>query len=662
MTTLNLGQLAIVWKGAYSGATTYTKNQAVSYNGNSYVCKVASVIGQIPTNATYWDIMSQGSNVLTTTGDLLFQDTSGAARLPIGGAGQVLTAATSGKPAWANNTSYKGPEVLTSDLPLVAASATTPWLIDSGTNYFANNGLPNPACGPVKRSQARYLGSTFHVWLNENHEVVVRGNDVAFRFAGTNNLGDTFGTRVLNNFSALNGVMASGDYFVQVYVAGNTLLALTKLGYVFAIGSGAQGLLGTGNTTDQYAWIKIPYLGPASTYNSLPNTIVGLHVGQQCGITPNPTYANTLQGKTVHAIDVNGRVFAWGINNFGQLGIGSNTAIISTPTLIAGNSGFLTADPLKKAVQISGSGLHTLIVDSSGQGYACGDNSNGALGIGTTTNNSANHSFVAIAALTSIYQVEAHQAMVTTTTQTGCSSFAIKTDGTLLACGQNTYGTIGNGGTTQQTSYQTIAGSYSSIYFTWLSVAALGGTPAAPNGTIYNWGYNANGQCGNGTVTTPVNAPAQPSATAQNTNSSVTTIDGSVNTTPAAYPRTGIKYVLPFQAMVSTGGGWLIVDANDGLWIHGNCEGINIVSATSASATSNQLAQKIPAPWNTADGWGGSQINAIVDMANNGNTDAINGSVVIASSDGRQWALGGGQGRKYHDDGFFSAQFRQVTA
>jgi alpha-tubulin suppressor-like RCC1 family protein len=661
MTTLNLGQLAIVWKGAYSGATTYTKNQAVSYNGNSYVCKVASVVGQLPTNATYWDVMSQGSNVLTTTGDLLFQDTSGANRLPIGDAGQVLTAATSGKPAWANNPGYKGPEVLTSDIPLVAASATTPWLIDSGASYFANNGLPNPACGPVKRSQGRLLGSTFHVWLNENHEVVVRGNDVAFRFAGTNNLGDTYGTRVLNNFSAANGVMASGDYFVQIYVAGNTLLALTKLGYVFAIGSGAQGLLGTGNTTDQYAWVKIPYLGPASTYNSLPNTIIGLHVGQQVGVTNDPAYANTLQAKTVHAIDVNGRVFAWGQNNFGQLGIGNNTAIISTPTLIAGNSGFLTADPLKKAVQISGSGFHTLIVDSSGQGYACGDNSNGALGIGTATNTAANYSLVAIAALTSIYQVEAIQAMNATTTQVGTNSFAIKTDGTLLACGQNTYGQVGNGGTVQQTSYQTIAGSYSSIYLEYLSVAALGGTPVSPNGTLYYWGYNANGQCCNGTVTTPVTAPAQPSATSQNTASAATSVDGSVTTTPLAYPRTGIKYVFGYTVLATPNGGWITVDANDNVWINGECAGINIVAATTAGTTSNQLAQKIPAPWNVADGWVGSSLNTVADMVCNG-TYVTNGSVVIASSDGRQWALGGGHGRKYHDDGFFSAQFRQVTA
>lgn len=661
MTTLVLGQLAIVWKGAYSGATTYTKNQAVSYNGNSYICKVASVTGQVPTNAAYWDISSQGSNVLTTTGDVLFQDVAGAARLPIGSAGQVLTAAATGKPAWLKSTGYAGTEVLTSDVPLVAAPATTPWLIDSGTNYFANNGLPNPACGPVKRSQGRLLGSTFHVWLNENHEVVIRGNDVAFRFAGTNNLGDTYGTRVLNNFSNANGAMASGDYFVQIHVAGNTLLALTKLGYVFAIGSGAQGLLGTGNTTDQYAWVKIPYLGPTSSYNSLPNTIIGLHVGQQVGITNDPTYANTLQAKTVHAIDINGRVFAWGQNNLGQGGIGNNTAIISTPTLIAGNSGFLTADPLKKAVQISGSGFHTLIVDSSGQGYACGDNSNGALGIGTNINTAANYSFVAIGSLTNIYQLEAIQAMSSTTAQVGTNSFAIKTDGTLLTCGQNTYGQVGNGGVVQQTSYQTIAGTYSSIYFEYLSVAALGGTPASPNGTLYYWGYNANGQCCNGTVTTPVTSPAQPSASSQNTASSATSVDGSVTTTPLAYPRTGIKYVFGYPVLATPNGGWITVDANDNVWINGECAGINIVAATTAGTTSNQLAQKIPAPWNVADGWAGSNVNTVADMVCNG-TYVTNGSLVIASTDGRQWALGGGQGRKYHDDGFFSAQFRQVTA
>lgn len=53
--------VAIVWRGTYSGATTYNTGDAVYYasTGSSYICKLTT-LGNDPTNTTYWNLMAAG--------------------------------------------------------------------------------------------------------------------------------------------------------------------------------------------------------------------------------------------------------------------------------------------------------------------------------------------------------------------------------------------------------------------------------------------------------------------------------------------------------------------------------------------------------------------------------------------------------------------------
>jgi hypothetical protein len=104
MATINLGAIKFNWQGAYAGGTAYAIDDVVSYNGSSYVCKLAST-GNLPTNTTYWDVMSQGGTDLTTTlttqGDILYRDGSGLQRLGAGTAGQLLRSGGAGaNPSW----------------------------------------------------------------------------------------------------------------------------------------------------------------------------------------------------------------------------------------------------------------------------------------------------------------------------------------------------------------------------------------------------------------------------------------------------------------------------------------------------------------------------------------------------------------------------------
>jgi hypothetical protein len=110
MATVNLGSIKFKWKGTYSGATAYTVDDVVEYNGSSYICILAST-GNLPTNATYFEQMSSagtnGTNgtdlgtTLTTQGDLVYRDGSGLQRLGAGTAGQVLqTGGAGANPSW----------------------------------------------------------------------------------------------------------------------------------------------------------------------------------------------------------------------------------------------------------------------------------------------------------------------------------------------------------------------------------------------------------------------------------------------------------------------------------------------------------------------------------------------------------------------------------
>jgi len=113
MATVNLGNIKFKWKGTYSGATAYTVDDVVLYNGSSYICILAST-GNLPTNATYFEQMSakgtdgtNGTNgtdlttTLTTQGDLVYRDGSGLQRLGAGTAGQVLqTGGAGANPSW----------------------------------------------------------------------------------------------------------------------------------------------------------------------------------------------------------------------------------------------------------------------------------------------------------------------------------------------------------------------------------------------------------------------------------------------------------------------------------------------------------------------------------------------------------------------------------
>jgi hypothetical protein len=60
---LDLGKFRFDYRGSYSGATTYERNDVVTYGGNVYVYKLTTATaGNLPTDSAFWDLMVEGFN------------------------------------------------------------------------------------------------------------------------------------------------------------------------------------------------------------------------------------------------------------------------------------------------------------------------------------------------------------------------------------------------------------------------------------------------------------------------------------------------------------------------------------------------------------------------------------------------------------------------
>jgi hypothetical protein len=98
----------INWVGSWTSTTTYKLGDSVRKGSNSYVSVASSNFNVDPETDSlggFWNAIAEGAetNVLTTTGDLVYKSGAGPARLPIGNDGQVLMVNSGGVPNWENN-------------------------------------------------------------------------------------------------------------------------------------------------------------------------------------------------------------------------------------------------------------------------------------------------------------------------------------------------------------------------------------------------------------------------------------------------------------------------------------------------------------------------------------------------------------------------------
>jgi len=659
MATIDVGKIKFTWKGAYSSSTSYEADDVVSYQGSSWVyVNSTAASGQTPADNAYWDVMADGTNPMTTAGDIIIGGSSGTGtRLAIGGEGTVLKA-ESGTPTWGTTSGLEGLKPLGSNIPLFAHTTDSdvtvkwPWLArysgksGASADYIPYDGLPNTSCSPIKRNK-RYsrnvtTGDVLH-YINLNYEIVHRGSSYQGGTGGTPDQINAY-TSLLAPISTEFGGMSSGEYFVRTWMRYKSQWALTNKGNVWVWGENGYGQLGLGDTVDRNQWVRNPYLGPNATNNSLTCEVATICT---CG---NETDSST-DNMNTFAILHDGRVLAWGNNSTGSLGLG-DSAVTTIPELISSLSAV-------DVISIEGGLDATYFLDSTGDIWHTGADQNG-LGKG-----SARTTPVVMTGVSGVVQFASHFST------SYCSVIATQADGTSYAIGYNGYGQLGVGDTTNRAAWTQTGGSlrFCSVYFdgtdSTTSAHALTGIPGdqfdTTNGsTMYGVGYNSSGNLAQGN-TTNSSAWVQPSTVAWGTSyfKNVTTADGSTaSSSNLTFPRTNIKYIFPTP---SAEGSNLItaVDNQGRMWIMGYRYLDYGYQATSGTTTVN-LAYPYPSPWNhslSSGEWynGKTQVTIEDYYFESSHGTSLYSNQWLRTSDGNLWfmgdqvsAIGGGGGITGH--------------
>ncbi|MFO1135425.1 MAG: hypothetical protein U1E30_09605 [Rhodoblastus sp.] len=196
------------------------------------------------------------------------------------------------------------------------------------------------------------------------------------------------------------------------------------------------------------------------------------------------------------AMTADGGVYCWGYNFYGQLGDG--TSFQRNAPVAVSTSGALAG---KKVVQITAGVYHTCALTSDGKAYCWGDNSNGALGDNTGTQR-----FVPTAVSTSGVL---SGKTVTQISGGGYHTCALTSDGGLYCWGSNSGGELGDGGTLLRNAPVAVVTSGALAGKTPVQISAGGYHSCAlvSSGSAYCWGANSFGGLGDGTTTqrlTPV--------------------------------------------------------------------------------------------------------------------------------------------------------------
>jgi len=181
------------------------------------------------------------------------------------------------------------------------------------------------------------------------------------------------------------------------------------------------------------------------------------------------------------ALTSTGAVFAWGWNIVGQLGNGStNGSDVPVKVRLPGGT---------KVTAISAGFAHSVALTSTGAVLAWGKNYNGNLGNGSTTDSDVP------------VKVNLPTGTKVTAIAAGAEhNLALTSTGAVLAWGYNAYGQLGNGGTGASDVPVNVS-LPTGTKVTAVAAGALHSLALTSTGTVLAWGYNVDGELGDGSTT-----------------------------------------------------------------------------------------------------------------------------------------------------------------
>jgi alpha-tubulin suppressor-like RCC1 family protein len=336
-------------------------------------------------------------------------------------------------------------------------------------------------CSSASRCPTQSLAGDFNhsASINADGSVSTWGNN-AYGQLGYSTFG-SFGPTPATVPTTANTVgIASGS--------GDHTLTVQANGTVWAWGANFTGQLGNGNTTNSTAPVETS--APTGQTGPLSNVS-----------------AVAAETETSLALKWDGTVWAWGAADLGNGG--ANTSNLPVQVIGPGGTGVLTG-----ILSIAGGAGYALALRNDGTVWGWGDDSDGQLGDG--------RSGAGVSALFPI-QVKGSGGSgflsnVTAIAAGGSHSLAVKSDGTVWAWGYNHDGELGNGAklpaTDVSTPVQVLGVGGGRTTLTGIAAVAAGYFTSYAlgwNGSVYAWGYNYDGELGNGAALpgSPTSAPIQ---------------------------------------------------------------------------------------------------------------------------------------------------------
>lgn len=210
-------------------------------------------------------------------------------------------------------------------------------------------------------------------------------------------------------------------------------------------------------------------------------------------------------GRTELALLRDGRVMAWGANQFGMLGDGTRISK-NLPVFVVSADG---TEHLSDVKQISIGGQNGLAVLNDGTLLAWGHNDRGQLGDGSLKDRPVPGPVVGLSGtgnLVDVVQVSAAEK----------HAFALRGDGTVVAWGNNSAGQLGDGTVQLRTWPVSVLGGGGGPELRGVKRVAAGeayGVALLDDGSLRTWGANGSGQLGSGDRV-PRNEPGPVAVTA----------------------------------------------------------------------------------------------------------------------------------------------------
>lgn len=335
----------------------------------------------------------------------------------------------------------------------ISGVATFPYLSlnKAGTGYTLTASATNltGATSTPFNVTSLTTGSFASVSAGSNSTCGVATSGVGYCW-GNNSIGQLGNGATANSTTPFK--VAGGITFSSVSAGSlqNYACGLATTGAAYCWGYNDYGQLGRGNLTNSTTPVAV-------TGNLTFTALSAGGGGQACGLVAG------------------GAAYCWGWNGSGQLGSPAG-AFSTTPAPVSGGLSF-------KAISAGQNGT-TCGVTIGGSAYCWGNNVDGEIGNGTTTNSGTP---VAVSGGLSFKSISAGFA----------STCGLTPAGAAYCWGDNTYGELGNGTTTNSLTPVAVGGGFTFSVISAGDAFACGVTTA---GAAYCWGYNGLGQLGIGST------------------------------------------------------------------------------------------------------------------------------------------------------------------